>query len=493
MTGEETSGQLAGSALWGFGRGAARELTDIPVRLLDLDPASPVPRPVSPGSWRFRTGSRRVAWRAGRRLVSRLVRLPSGSEPDAGSLPGRVRADRSYLVTGGLSGFGLQVADWLADAGAGGVVLQGSADAAAEAVIDSLRSRGVAVRVAPVEVTGEASVARLLSEVADGGLPLGGLFHGPGAPSERSLVHQDWESCKRVLWPTVLGAWHLHRAALPLKLDVFVLFSSLGGVLGHAGGAPDAAASAFLDQLARYRRAGGLPGQAIQWGPWSAVDGGVWQREATGPSPDGVGRLTPEQGRRTLTRLVDDDVGTAAAAWVDWSMAGGDRRRRPALLEDLVSGGGRESVSPGPADLPSRLRSAAAAEREGVLAAFLREQVRSVLRLPSLPSAEVGFFDLGMDSLMAAEFQGRLNRALAGEYKAPSTVVFDHPNVTRLARHLAAKLGCTDPEPGEEGRSPDRAIHREYERVQQMQEEDFLAEANALLEAESKPERNGGD
>ena len=79
---------------------------------------------------------------------------------------------------------------------------------------------------------------------------------------------------------------------------------------------------------------------------------------------------------------------------------------------------------PGPADLPSRLRSAAAAEREGVLVAFLREQVRSVLRLPSLPSAEVGFFDLGMDSLMAAEFQGRLNRALAGEYKAPSTVVF---------------------------------------------------------------------
>ena len=493
MTGEETSGQLAGSALWGFGRRAARELTDIPVRLLDLDPASPGSAAGLARELAFPDRESEVAWWAGRRLVSRLVRLPSGSEPDAGSLPGRVRADRSYLVTGGLSGFGLQVADWLADAGAGGVVLQGSADAAAEAVIDSLRSRGVAVRVAPVEVTGEASVARLLSEMADGGLPLGGLFHGPGAPSERSLVHQDWESCKRVLWPTVLAAWHLHRAALPLKLDIFVLFSSLGGVLGHAGGAPDAAASAFLDQLARYRRAGGLPGQAIQWEPWSAVDGGVWQREATGPSPDGVGRLTPEQGRRTLTRLVDDDVGTAVAAWVDWSMAGGNRRRRPALLEDLVSGGGRESVLPGPADLPSRLRSAAAAEREGVLAAFLREQVRSVLRLPSLPSAEVGFFDLGMDSLMAAEFQGRLNRALAGEYKAPSTVVFDHPNVTRLARHLAAKLGCTDPEPGEEGRSPDRAIQREYERVQQMQEEDFLAEANALLETESKPERHGGD
>ena len=72
---------------------------------------------------------------------------------------------------------------------------------------------------------------------------------------------------------------------------------------------------------------------------------------------------------------------------------------------------------------------------------FVREEVRSVLRLASPPPAEVGFFDLGMDSLMAVELRNRVNRALSGEYTAPNTLVFDYPNAGKLGRHLLAQLG----------------------------------------------------
>ena len=100
----------------------------------------------------------------------------------------------------------------------------------------------------------------------------------------------------------------------------------------------------------------------------------------------------------------------------------------------------REVVTARTGDLPSRLRKAVAGEREGLLVEFLRAEVQSVLRLASPPPAEVGFLELGLDSLMAIELRDRLNRAFGGEYEAPSTLAFDYPNVVRLARHLVAQV-----------------------------------------------------
>ena len=100
----------------------------------------------------------------------------------------------------------------------------------------------------------------------------------------------------------------------------------------------------------------------------------------------------------------------------------------------------REVVTARTGDLSSRLRKAVAGEREGLLVEFLRAEVQSVLRLASPPPAEVGFLELGLDSLMAIELRDRLNRAFGGEYEAPSTLAFDYPNVVRLARHLVAQV-----------------------------------------------------
>ncbi|MDE2817762.1 MAG: beta-ketoacyl synthase N-terminal-like domain-containing protein, partial [Chloroflexota bacterium] len=255
-------------------------------------------------------------------------------------------------------------------------------------------------------------------------------------------------SFERVLWPKILGAWHLHRATLDCDLDLFILFSSRDGVMGNPGQANHAAANAFLDQLAGYRRALGLPGQAIAWGAWSEIGEAAEQRERIEQRRAALGGrwFTPQQGIKALELLVRQDATTSVVMSMDWSVFAEAVEDRPLFLEDLLASATDEQADEAATseDLLSRLRNAPPAEREDVLAAFLQQEVQAVLRLNTTPAPTVEFSDLGMDSLMAVELRNRINRGFAGEYVASNTVVFDYPSISGLARHLAGELGSAD-------------------------------------------------
>ena len=128
---------------------------------------------------------------------------------------------------------------------------------------------------------------------------------------------------------------------------------------------------------------------------------------------------------------------------MDWAVFEEAVEDRPSLLEDLLSTSPKaDADSPAQTDdLMSRVRKTTVAEREDMLVSFLQGEVQAVLRLPSAPTPTVGFFDLGMDSLMAVELRNRLNRAFAGEYVVSNTAVFDYPDITTLARYLGDELG----------------------------------------------------
>ncbi|MCY4626322.1 MAG: SDR family NAD(P)-dependent oxidoreductase, partial [Acidobacteria bacterium] len=440
VVGGEEAGQLAGAVLWGFGRAVARELAEIPVRLVDLDPSSGAELAGLPAELAAAGTEPELALRGGRRLAPRLVRLPeAAARPAAVSL----RRDRSYLVTGGFGGIGLRVAGWLLDRGAGAVVLNGRRPPTEteEDAIRKLRSRGAEVRVEIADVADEAAVAGMLAGLPEQGLPtLGGVIHSAGVLADGSVTLTDWERFGPVLWPKVLGAWNLHRATAGLDLELFVLFSSLSAVLGSPGQANYGAANAFLDQLALHRRQVGLAGQAIQWGPWSGIGEAEEAREriAGRLAAFGLDWLTPEEGLAALQILVGVDAGSAAVLPVDREAFGREGERRPPLLAELAAGG--EAPASGTA-LAARLDDSSGADREEVLREYLREEVRAVLRLDAPPAEEVGFFDLGMDSIMAVELRSRLNRALSGAWTAPNTVVFDYPTVAALAGFVAGELG----------------------------------------------------
>ena len=375
---------------------------------------------------------------------------------------GRLRPDRTYLVTGGLGGIGCAMARWLADHGARTIVLNGrrAPDPVAGETIAALEERGVTVRVELADVTDAEAVDGMLARVDRELPPLAGVIHSVGALADAALTNQSWENFETVLWPKVLGAWQLHRATRDRDLEMFVLFSSVAGVLGNPGQSNHAAANAFLDQLAAHRRSLGLPGQAIAWGAWSEIGEAEEQREriARRSEATGIEWITPEQGLRAFERLVREDVATSLVLARDWSVFEQPGESRPPLLEELLT---REEADGGPElseDLLTRLRQAPAAEHEPLLGSFLQEQLQAVLRLPAPPAANVGFFDLGMDSLMAVEFRNRLNRAFSGEYTAPNTLVFDYPNVEALGGHLArelAEIGVATPPAAESQPEPE--------------------------------------
>ena len=226
---------------------------------------------------------------------------------------------------------------------------------------------------------------------------------------------------------------------------MFTLFTSRVGVMGNPGQANHAAANAFLDQLAGHRRALGLPGQAIAWGAWSEIGEAAEQRERIEERRAALGGrwFTPQQGMRAFERLVREDTTTSVVMSTDWTVFEEAVEDRPAFLEDLLSSDEDDAAtaSASTEDVLSRLRGAQKSEREDVLIDFLQHEVQAVLRLSTSPSPSVGFFDLGMDSLMAVELRNRLNRAFSGEYVASNTIVFDFPSVEVMAGHLAEDLG----------------------------------------------------
>ena len=398
-------------------------------------------RPLIHSRWPLAEAGAALDFMRSARHVGKIVLTPPPI------MAGRLRQDRAYLVTGGLGGIGIAVAEWLADNGAGAIVLNGrrDPDPEAEDAIAALRASGARVEVELADVTDPAAIDAMLERIDAKLPPLGGVIHSVGVLSDAALTNQTWDSFEQVLSPKTVGAWHLHRATIDRDLDLFILFSSRVGVMGNPGQANHAAANAFLDQLAGYRRALGLPGQSIAWGAWSEIGEAAEQRERIEQRRAALGGrwFTPEQGIKALEKLVREDATTSVVMSMDWSVFEEAVQDRPPFLEDMLSSTIDDEAgdSASSEDVLTRLRNVPTSEREQVLESFLTHEVQAVLRLSAAPSPRVGFFDLGMDSLMAVELRNRMNRAFTGEYVTSNTVVFDYPDIASLASHLAEELG----------------------------------------------------
>ncbi|TIQ02599.1 MAG: SDR family NAD(P)-dependent oxidoreductase, partial [Mesorhizobium sp.] len=148
-----------------------------------------------------------------------------------------VSAQASYLVTGGLKGFGVAIADWLSQKGAGTIILanrSGVPDAEAAAAIDIMEQRGTRIVRAALDVTDAAAVDRLIGENAAGDAPLRGIVHGAAVIEDAFVSQLDAGKIDRVLRPKIAGGWNLHVAVVEhdIPLDFFVNFSSIAQVIG---------------------------------------------------------------------------------------------------------------------------------------------------------------------------------------------------------------------------------------------------------------------
>jgi acyl transferase domain-containing protein/acyl carrier protein len=370
-------------------------------------------------------------------------------EPEVSVMPAPhdevlVRADGTYLITGGFGGLGLAVARWLAEQGARHLVLMGrSGPSSGEAkeALETLQRAGVEVAVAHGDVAREADVARVLNGVRAHLPPLRGVVHAAGVLDDGILLQQDSERFARVMAPKIDGAWALHTLTADDPLDFFVLFSSGASVLGSPGQGNYVAANAFLDALAHHRRARGLPGLSINWGAWAEVGLATRADRVKHLTAQGILPFTPAQGTRMLADLLRQNAPQLTALQIDWSKL--LAVYSPPLLSELA----QEVAARIGAAAPSRdgltrehLEAAAPGARHELLQEFLVNQIARVLRCsPAKVDVHQPLTRLGIDSLMAVELKNRIEANLT--IKLPVVALLKGPSLATLAAELLKQVG----------------------------------------------------
>jgi acyl transferase domain-containing protein/acyl carrier protein len=460
---------LASSPIWGLGRTAALELPSVWGGLIDLDPGSSDADAAEALAKELERPGRedQIALREKSRLVARLVRREARPER-----PMRLRADASYLVTGGLGSLGLKVARWLSEQGARRVILMGRTplpprsswrDAApgsrlAEQVaeIRAIEALGVSVVTAAVDVADENALREFLDHYDREGWPaIRGVVHAAGVAGLCPLTELSASALDADFRGKALGAKILDR--LLGDLDFCVYYSSLSAILASPLLGGYAAANTFLDALAHDRRARGKPALSLNWGFWA--EGGMASRhkeeQGRRALPRGMDEFSPEQALAVQGRLLREGASQAMIGIVHWPEYGASYPAAAALplFDEILRGPAaaapqptREngaSIPPASGEKLKLSRAALLGEvpevRQQRVVEFLGSEVARVLRIPVWKmEPHVPLSNLGIDSMMATELKNGIEASIG--VVLPLVRFLKGPTVHDLAGDIMSSL-----------------------------------------------------
>ncbi|MET8878143.1 beta-ketoacyl reductase, partial [Nocardia sp. NPDC004604] len=359
-------------------------------------------------------------------------------------------AEGTVLITGGTGGLGAVVARHLITAhGVRRVLLasrRGPDTPGAAELGEELGTFGAHVDIVACDVADRTALDRMLAQIPPQH-PLTGVIHTAGVLADGLFATMASEQIANVLRPKVDAAWHLHEATKDLDLSLFVLYSSIAGIIGNPGQANYAAANVFLDALAQYRQVSGLPATSVAWGPWrqntgmtsafGAADFARLRREGFAPLDD-------EDGMALFDAALAGGRSAFVAAQVDRTALG---ETGPGELRAVMRGlarPGRRRAAAGAArdssDLASQLLGRSTAEQETIVLDVIRTQAAAVLGHDDMETIAPNkpFTDIGFDSLGVMEFRNRL-KTTAGVQLSP-TAMYDHPTPVALADFLRQEI-----------------------------------------------------
>ena len=345
----------------------------------------------------------------------------------------------TYLISGGLSGIGLEAAQWLAAHGAGKLALfsRRGVTPEAETAIARMQAAGAEIVAEAIDVGDRDALAALLRRLRSEGPPLRGVIHSAGALANAALGNLD-----AARFETVFRARHDGAAALDDltridPLDFFVLDSSIASVLGAAGQANYAAANAYMDALAHSRRLRGAPGLSVNWGAWSSV--GVASDLSTFLSAQGIAKFAPKHGLDALAYLLPRGPQAAVAA-IDWTAYIANRGRTSPFLREVACGSvpvpRRQIGKPSATQVRAEIERAPIGRRGSLITAIVAREAAAVIGFAADreidPRQPLG--DLGLDLLMAVDLRNRLGQVF--NHRFPATLLFDYPSIEALAAHV---------------------------------------------------------
>nr|WP_298523237.1 type I polyketide synthase [uncultured Halomonas sp.] len=405
------------------------------------------------------------------RQIGKVVVTYDSASPavTVNTTPGRLTLDpeASYLVTGGLSGFGLATAEWLADKGARHLILIGRSGAQREEAqqgIARLEARGVQVHAKACDVTRREDLATLLDDCRASLPPLKGIVHAATVIDDSLIRNLDEERIIRALAPKIDGARHLDALTRDDALDFFVLYSSATTLFGNPGQSSYVAANHWLEALARARRAQGRPATCVGWGAIEDVGFLARNTQTRDALVERLGgqALNSTEALSVLEQMLLNDTPFLGVLELDWHaiarfLPTADAPR----YAEIARSAGDQQATKGDMDFRALLDELEPEELHAALLTLLRKELAKILLTEEDKiDPQRSIYDLGFDSLMGVELVTALEARLG--LQIPVMVLSEASTLARFADYLMRKLQGqdADTETGADEASSDKARHR---------------------------------
>jgi phthiocerol/phenolphthiocerol synthesis type-I polyketide synthase C len=363
--------------------------------------------------------------------------------------PVAARRDGTYLVTGGVEGFGFEAARWLVACGAGSIALvsrRGSETPGCEAKVRELEAAGADVRVYRSDIADRASLAGVLDAIRAGQPPLRGIVHAASTVDDSLASELAPSRARAVLSSKLGGALALDALTRDDPIELFLIFSSATTLVGAPAQGAYVAANMAVEALARQRRAEGRPALAVAWGPIADAGYLAARPEARDALARRLGAqpIAATEALAGLPAMIASGLPVVASAETNWGEA---RRFLPLLTTPLFSEIRTNASAPSDESLAERLASLDSEAALALLTTIVAEEAATILRLPAggidplRPLSE-----MGMDSLMAVELRLALENRL--RIDLPLVSLAEGTSVASIAARLAAAVstGSTDGE-----------------------------------------------
>lgn len=489
---KDTSVSVSQAGVWGLGRTIALEHPALRCTRMDVS-AQPNAAEVDDVVRELMadTAEDQVALRNSGRFVARIVRDTLYAQP-AQALA--VRPDCTYLITGGLSGLGLELASWFVQQGARHLLLVGRSapNARATEVLAQMAEAGANVRVARVDISDVNQVDRLFALQKNEMPPLGGIAHSAVALEDRTLLDLSEEAFLQVMGAKVFGAFYLHQATATEPLDFFLLYSSAAGNFGSPGQGNYAAANTIMDAMARARVVRGLPAMSIAWGAFTDVGLAAAQdnrgKRLTNRGFEGI---SPALGLTAVEKLLHHPRANVSALRFSvrqWEESFPQGATLP-LFEELRNTETSPSASNEAQTIRNKLANSPAERQIDILQSHVLEQLGQVLRIdPKRIDPNATFVSFGVDSLMSLELRNRLQSSLGLDFRA--TLLFTYPTTHKLTNFLVEQFNeapTGEPEPAHaKGSSSETARTSSATAMADLSADDLLAMLDEELSATKK-------
>ncbi|RWA15125.1 hypothetical protein MBRU_10925 [Mycolicibacterium brumae DSM 44177] len=412
------------SPLWGLARVAATEHPQLWGGVLDLD-ADELPVTALSGP----AGHPVVSFRDGAAHTARLA-----APGDADGQPLACSPAGSYLITGGTGALGLRVAEHLAELGARRLILASRSglpprrewaardDDVIRAVL-ALEEHGVTVTGLALDIGARGAADRLRAALAE--LPeVRGVVHAAGVDASAVLTQTTEADLTATMSPKVDGALALHEVFPPGTLDWLVLFSSCGYLAGFPGQGAYACGNAFLDALARHRRARGDNAAAVAWTAWRGLGMGSDSAfVAAQLDAFGMGSIAPDQGVSALAEAMRSGLANPVVLPVLPAAAS-----IPIFAD--VAAPARPDTEPAPAPGPHDGMDTAEWAARQVLDAVAGELGLA----PEDVDVRAPLVEIGVDSIMTVALRRRLEQRTG--LRLPPTLLWEHPTAAAVTARI---------------------------------------------------------